>query len=200
MTAKTMLDLGGLAFLEGDPLGLRDLEESLAWQANGPLPDWLEGAEPFEEDSELFSGAEEPAVGQPASKPVEVPVPNSGNVGVAARRHLSTDELNGARLCLLTSVDGKLWAVPFENVTQVARDAAAKAIDLCERLEGKKRHEAGIAVNFENDTALIVDRIVGPRSFDWLPPGGDDPVWVLARTELAEQSVGLLDWQALTTS
>ena len=44
MSAMTMLYMGGLAFLEGDPLGLRELDESLVWKPNGPLPDWLDGA------------------------------------------------------------------------------------------------------------------------------------------------------------
>lgn len=45
MNQKTMLDMGGLAFLEGDPLGLRELEERLVWNPSGPLPDWLDDAD-----------------------------------------------------------------------------------------------------------------------------------------------------------
>lgn len=224
MTAKTMLDLGGLAIVDGDPLGLHELEESLAWQANGPLPDWLDGADPDEEDDGLVQIGPSPSVkpaldglisideivchldGPDIPAPVSESIENPSNMGTrigTERRLLSIDEWNEATLCLLTTAAGQLWAVPFHQVVQVARQsAAAKEVDLFERLEGKQRRQAGYAIIFEDELALIVDSILGPRTLNWAPlPGGSgEPVWVLARTQFAEHSVGLLDWQTLAAS
>jgi hypothetical protein len=168
----------------------------------GPPPVFKAPADGLISIDEIVCFLEQPVVAPPPSERDEVHAPKTGNVVVASRRQLSSDEWNGARLCLLTSVAGQMWAVPLEKVAQVARHAATNAFDLYERLEGKKRREPGMAVHFENDTALIVDYTIGPRSLAWapLPAGCEEPTWVLARAELAGQTAGLLDWRALITS
>jgi hypothetical protein len=103
----------------------------------------------------------------------------------------------------LLSAARQLWAVPLVHVAQVARPTeTSTAIDLYERLEGRKRRDAGIAVTFENNAVLIVDQIIGTRSLSWAPQAtsADEPDWALGRAELGEQSAFLLDWQLLTTS
>jgi len=272
-----MLDPGGFAFLDGDPLGLRELEESLVWQTNGPLPDWLDGAEPNDEYCNLTATAatpiskSAPAVADatplghcqetsitpapaeaapPSASPrrdaplvaehvasgttpllfqapadgllsideivrfVESPASTKPVEAVAGealfempvagrRRRLSADEGNEASLCLLLSAARQLWAVPLVHVAQVARPTETNtAIDLYERLEGRKRRDAGIAVTFENSAVLIVDQLIGTRTLNWAPQpqSAAEPDWVLGRAELGDQAAFLLDWQLLTTS
>ena len=73
MSEKTMLDMGGVAFLDGDPLGLRQLEEELVWNPTGPLPEWLAGAD-LDDDDDSFVGLAVPlrSTNPPAHEPVEV--------------------------------------------------------------------------------------------------------------------------------
>ncbi len=300
MNANTMLDMGGLAFLDGDPLGLRELDESLAWKANGPLPDWLEDADidgdesrdfelppamnlrppsltsvpdvatlvveqspipppvappavvelpeppatevtapPYHFDepappviepplvaelvetgppppppegsneglvniNELLRFVEEPPAPSAAEATPEIALPPPEPVAPAvARRYLSFDELIDARICLLAVVADRLWAIPFDRVAQVAsRAAGERAVDLFEMQEGKKRRDKGVTIGFDSDAAVIVDRILGPRSLSWqsLAADSDAPAWMLAQTKVAGENVGLLDWEYLMES
>ncbi len=262
MSATTMLDMGGLAFLDGDPLGLRDLDESLAWNANGPLPDWLDGTDDEDEDDcdlnppaarclrpptpvphhsdrpapshieppliaelvdtgppttipepadddlvsieDLFRDTDEPSTPpivaeQAASPPVAEPK-REPIVSVAARRFLSFDELIDARLCLLAVVADRLWAIPFDRVVHVtSRPTDGRAVDVFERQEGRKRRTNGVTIGFDTDVAVIVDRILGPRTLAWEPPAAnsDCPAWMIAQVDVAGETVGLLDWESL---
>jgi len=122
---------------------------------------------------------------------------------VQRRRQLSAEDWNEASLCLLLSAARQLWAVPLAHVAQVTRPTkSSTAMDLYERLEGRKRRDAGIAVTFENNAILIVDQLIGTRSLSWAPlaTSADERDWVLGRAELGEQSAFLVDWQLLTTS
>ena len=293
MSEKTMLDLNANIVLEGDPLGLRAIEESLAWRAAGQLPDWLD--EDRFDDNEMSSddspsgevirsapvGADSssasavrperdtfavlelpdspPAVAihsiapavtapslvkppedsrltrppsdaasndlvsindilrfvdeAPASRPVifEAPaaaVPPPAPVAAAStpappavsRRAVTFEDLLDARLCLLASVAESLWAVPLDRIVAVtSTPKGSKVFDLHLRQEGKKRRGATMSIVLDTDVAVIVDRVLGPRSFAWdsLPAKCDAPHWELARTSVGGEAVGLLDWQAL---
>jgi hypothetical protein len=120
-------------------------------------------------------------------------------VAPAARRFMPFVDLASARFCLLTSAAGQLWALPLERIVKVAGTGQGKTVDLYERLEAKKRRQAGVAIIFDNDAALVVDAVLGPRSLSWKPLSGDRdvPNWRIANATIAGESVGLLDWELL---
>jgi hypothetical protein len=241
MSAKTMLDMGGLAFLDGDPLGLRELEESLAWQANGPLPQWLDGADPDNEDNvhthriSTAKAATRPAADHEVPSataaalslkstlsvhlpPANVTVPDvnlpaeSADVESAAcvtfddspaESSAPSARRDVARLALVASAAGRLWAIPLERVARVApHQDGQKAIDLSERLDGKKRSQPGLAIVLDDKTTIVVDHILGPRTLQWRPRLNDGPKWALAHAIVDGEAVGLLDCDGLgsTTS
>lgn len=295
-----MLDLDAPMVLEGDPLGLRALEEAIAWRGDGPLPDWLDGTDLEDPDADLdaarldqtndppsladelpASGVipstgktyavldlpelppvvaiESPCAVRPAAPPLSQPpasvveasasaaavtpaedlvsindilrfvddasfpdskadVPAAPSVpqappplatalpaqtpaeAVAARRFVSFEELLDARQCLLTAVANDLWAIPLDRIVAVTRNArSGRVIDLHERQEGKPRRGKAMSIVLDNDTVLLVDRVLGPRSFGWdsLPSGSKAPLWQLAQTAIGGETVGLLDWETL---
>jgi hypothetical protein len=298
MSEKTMLDLNANIVLEGDPLGLRAIEDSLTWRSTGNLPDWLD-EDPFDDNQmssdDSPSGEENrPASGNadsnqasavrperdtfavldlpdsppavaiqspapavtapslvkppeddsrltrppsdaagndlvsindilrfvdeaPASKPVIFEAPAAAVAPpapvsapphpappvappVVSRRAVTFEDLLDARLCLLAGVADRLWAVPLDRIVAVtSTPKGSKALDLHLRQEGKKRRGATMSIVLDTDMALVVDRVLGPRSFAWeaLPAKCDAPTWELARAIVGGEAVGLLDWQAL---
>ena len=141
-----------------------------------------------------------PVAGQAALAPVPEPARDL-NRPVVRPRFLSIDELIDARLCLLAAVADRLWAIPFDRIVSVTGPQTDdEAIDLFERQEGKRRRQPGVSIRFDSDVVLIVDRILGPRSLAWelLAANSNGPEWMVAQTNVAGETVGLLDWESLT--
>lgn len=213
MTESTMVAPGGFFFLDGDPLGVRTSEERLAWRNEGPLPEWLDGADPYEE---LPSKVDE-CMTAPTLMVPGIPAAALGDNLTAAIANLKTypsgisseisydvpseETYTRSSQCFVAEAAGVLWAVALDRICYVSRKSQARvAVDLRSGQRSQLSGGKGIAVTLYCDFVLHFDRGVGPRALRWTPIGlGDDaPRHAVARASLAGQSIWLFDADALS--
>jgi hypothetical protein len=214
MTDRTMVAPGGFFFLDGDPLGVRASEEHLAWCNDGPLPEWLDGADPDEETpSDVDDCMTAPTLMLPG-----IPAAAFGDNLTAAIANLKTyrseipsdvsvdlppeETYTRSNQCFVAEAAGVLWAVSLDRICYVSRKSQARAaIDLRSGHRSQKSGDTGIAVTLYCDVVLRFDRGMGPRTVRWMPIGlGDDaPRHAVARASLSGQPLWLFDADALST-